>query len=58
MPIDKGTSKPITQLSSLQINYKDQNSCFNPPIVTTKEREALVMRVICEFTMLVTILLR
>ena len=42
MPIDKGTSKPITQLSSLQINYKDQNSCFNPPIVTTKEREALV----------------
>jgi hypothetical protein len=42
MPIDKGTSKPITQLSGLQINYKDQNSCFNPPIVTTKERNALV----------------
>ena len=42
MPIDKGTSKPITQLSSLQINYKDENSCFNPPIVTTAERNALV----------------
>jgi len=42
MPIDKGTSKPITQLSGLQINYKDQNSCFNPPIVTTEERNALV----------------
>ena len=42
MPIDKGTSKPITQLSSLQINYKDENSCFNLPIVTTAERDALV----------------
>ena len=42
MPIDKGTSKPITQLSSLQINYKDQNSTFNPPIVTKDERDALV----------------
>ena len=42
MPIDKGTSKPITQLSGLQINYKDKNSCFNPPIVTTSERDALV----------------
>lgn len=42
MPIDKGTSKPITQLSSLQINYKDEYSCFNPPIVTTEEREDLV----------------
>lgn len=42
MPIDKGTSKPITQLSSLQINYKDENSCFNPPIVTTSERDALI----------------
>lgn len=42
MPIDKGTSKPITQLSSLQINYKDEYSCFNPPIVTTEERDALV----------------
>ena len=42
MPIDKGTSKPITQLSSLQINYKDEYSCFNPPIVTTKERKDLV----------------
>ncbi len=42
MPIDKGTSKPITQLSSLQINYKDEYSCFNPPIVTTEERNDLV----------------
>jgi len=42
MPIDKGTSKPITQLSGLQINYKDEYSCFNPPIVTTAERNALV----------------
>jgi len=42
MPIDKGTSKPITQLNGLQINYKDKNSCFNPPIVTTEERDALV----------------
>jgi len=42
MPIDKGTSKPITQLSGLQINYKDKNSCFNPPIVTTSERDSLV----------------
>lgn len=42
MAIDKGTSKPITQLSGLQINYKDKYSCFNPPIVTTSERDALV----------------
>ncbi|MBM3467785.1 MAG: hypothetical protein FJX70_08170 [Alphaproteobacteria bacterium] len=42
MPIDKGTSKPITQLSGLQINYKDKYSCFNPPIVTTEERDALI----------------
>jgi hypothetical protein len=42
MPIDKGTTLPITQLSSLQINYKDQNSCLNPPIVTNTERDALV----------------
>lgn len=42
MPIDKGTSKPITQLSGLQINYQDKYSCFNPPIVTTSERDALV----------------
>ena len=42
MPIDKGTSKPITQLSGLQINYKDEYSCFNPPIVTTAERDSLV----------------
>lgn len=42
MSIDKGTSKPITQLSGLQINYKDKYSCFNPPIVTTTERDALV----------------
>jgi hypothetical protein len=42
MPKDKGTTKPITQLNSLQINYQDQNSCFNPPIVTTAERDALV----------------
>lgn len=42
MPIDKGTTLPITQLSGLQINYKDSNSCLNPPIVTTTERDALI----------------
>jgi hypothetical protein len=42
MPIDKGTTLPITQLSGLQINYKDSNSCFNLPIMTTDERDALI----------------
>ena len=42
MPIDKGTTLPITQVTGLQINYKDENSCLNPPIVTTDERDKLV----------------
>lgn len=42
MPKDKGTILPITQLNGLQINYTDKNSCFNPPIVTKEERNALV----------------
>ena len=42
MPIDKGTTLPITQVTGLQINYKDENSCLNPPIVTTEERDQLV----------------
>ena len=42
MPIDKGTTLPITQVTGLQINYKDENSCLNPPIVTTEERDKLV----------------
>ena len=42
MPVDKGTTLPITQLSGLQLNYKDSNSCFNLPIMTTAERDALV----------------
>lgn len=42
MPIDKGTTLPITQVTGLQINYKDENSCLNPPIVTTEERNKLV----------------
>jgi hypothetical protein len=42
MPIDKGTTLPITQLSGLQINYQDANSCLNPPIVTTIERDKLI----------------
>jgi hypothetical protein len=42
MAEDKGTTLPITQLSGLQINYKDSNSCLNPPIVTTIERNALI----------------
>lgn len=42
MPIDKGTTLPITQLSGLQLNYKDSNSCFNLPIMTTNERDAII----------------
>lgn len=42
MAEDKGINLPITQLSGLQINYKDSNSCLNPPIVTTIERNALI----------------
>ena len=42
MAEDKGTTLSITQLSGLQINYKDNNSCLNPPIVTTAERNALI----------------
>jgi hypothetical protein len=42
MPIDKGTTLPITQVTGLQINYRDANSCLNPPIVTTQERDKLV----------------
>jgi hypothetical protein len=42
MGIDTGTTLPITQLSGLQINYQDANSCLNPPIVTTIERDKLI----------------
>lgn len=42
MPIDKGTTLPITQVTGLQINYRDANSCLNPPIVSTEERDKLV----------------